>query len=175
MELPVRVSHSELTAKEILDKYFGNIRHLDNYKPEWTEGLELDRFYPSLGIAIEFQGDQHSRIVPGMHKGPEDFQRQIDMDTQKRHACKRQGIKLYNISILDLDRFKVVGLVKKIAEEGSAYASKHGYKDDLHKLSRIRFEEPDEGLMRKVDRLSHLRKSYYQPKKKSWWQKLFKI
>lgn len=175
MEQPIRVSHSELTAKKILDKYFGNIRHLDNHRPDWTGGLELDRFYPTMGIAIEFQGDQHSRVVPGMHQGPEDFQRQVDMDTQKRQSCEKQGIKLYSLNIIDFDRFRVVNLIKKITKDGSDYALKHGYKNDHYKLSRVRFGEPDEALMRKVDRLSHIRKSYYQSRKKSWWQKLFGV
>jgi hypothetical protein len=175
MSRPIKVSQSELTAKKVLDKYFGNIKHLDNYRPEWLKGLELDRFYPSLGVAIEFQGDQHSRVVPGMHKGPSDFQRQVDLDTQKRHNCEKRGIKLYSINLLDLDRFRVVDFAKKIAKDGSDYTLKNGDKNEHYKISRIRFDPPEEHLMRKVDRLSHIRKSYYQPGKKSWWQRIFGI
>lgn len=175
MDRPIEVSQSELTAKTILDKYFGNIKRLDNHRPDWLKGLELDRFYPTLGVAIEFQGDQHSRIVPGMHKGPFDFQHQVELDTQKRHACEAKGIKLHSINLLDLDRFRVVDFAKRIAKEGSEYALKKGDKNEHYKLSRIRFDPPGEDLMRKVDRLSHVRKSYYRPGKKSWWQRILGI
>ena len=174
MSTPIRVSHSELTAKNVLDQYFGNIKHLDNIQPEWLNGLELDRYYPTMGIAIEFQGDQHSRVVPVMQKGPADFQRQLNADTEKRHLCEGRGIKLYAINLLDLDRFRVVEFVKKLAREGADYAKMNGYKGDAYKLSRVRFDEPDKTLMRKVDRLSYHRKDYYREttKKKSWWKRL---
>ena|SRR3990167_1627768 len=172
----IKVSHSELTAKQILDKYFGSFRKLDNQRPSWLEGMEIDRYYPDLGVAIEFQGDQHSRIVPGMHKGPEDFQRQIHLDTKKRQILESRGIRLYDINIFQLDRMRVLDLIKRIAKDGSQYALKNGRKDLHYKLSTIRFEDPETYLMRKVDRLSHIKKSYYNPsRKKSWFKKLFRI
>lgn len=173
----IHISQSELIAKKVLDQYFGNIKHLDNYRPDWLNGLELDRYYPTMGIAIEFQGDQHSRIVPVMQKGMEDFQHQVDLDTQKRHSCEAKGIKLHSINLLDLDRFRVVSFAKNLAKEGLIFAQKNGYKEDGHKISKIRFEEPDPGLMRSIDNLSHSKKDYYKnPKlKKSWLQKLFKL
>lgn len=172
----IQVSHSELTAKQILDKYFGSFRKLDNQHPSWLEGLELDRYYPDLGVAIEFQGDQHSRIVPGMHKGPEDFQRQINLDTKKRQILESRGIRLYDINLLQLDRMRVLDLVKRIAKDGAEYALKKGRKDIHYKLKATRFEEPETYLMQKVDRLSHIKKSYYKVgKKKSWLKKLFRI
>ena len=177
MSLPVRVSQSELTAKKVLDQYFGNIKHLDNYRPSWLNGLELDRYYPTMGIAIEFQGDQHSRMVPVMHKGPEDFEKQLRNDTEKRHICEARGIKLHAINLLDLDRFTVAEFAKKLAREGGDYARRKGDKNEIYKLSRIRFDEPDKDLMRRVDRLSHHRRDYYHGtrKNKSWWKKLLRI
>jgi len=172
----IKVSHSELTAKQILDKYFSRFRKLDNQHLSWLEGLEIDRYYPDLGVAIEFQGDQHSRIVPGMHKGPEDFQRQIHLDTKKRQILESRGIRLYDINLLQLDRMRVLDLVKRIAKDGAEYALKKGRKDIHYKLKTTRFEEPETYLMRKVDRLSHIKKSYYKVgKKKSWLKKLFGI
>ena len=172
----IKVSHSELTAKQILDKYFSRFRKLDNQHLSWLEGLEIGRYYPDLGVAIEFQGDQHSRIVPGMHKGPEDFQRQIDLDTKKRQILESRGIRLYDINLFQLDRMRVLDLIKRIAKDGSEYSLKRGRKDIHYKLSTIRFEEPETYLMRKVDRLSHIKKNYYKPgKKKSWLKKLFRI
>ncbi len=173
----IRVSQSELVAKKVLDQYFGNIKHLDNYRPDWLKGMELDRYYPTMGVAIEFQGDQHSRIVPIMQKGPGDFQHQVNLDTEKRHICESRGLKLHSINLLDLDRFRIQNFAKSLAKEGATFAEKNGYKEDVYKLSRIRFGEPDPMLMKKVDRLSHIKKDYYkEPRpRKSWLQKLFKL
>lgn len=176
MSQPIRVSQSELIAKKVLDQYFGRIGHLDNIRPDWLNGLELDRYYPTMGIAIEFQGDQHSRIVPVMHKGPEDFQKQLKSDTEKRHICEGRGIKLYAINLLDLDRFRVTEFAKKLAREGADYAKRSGNKNEAYKLSRIRFDEPDKDLMVKVDRLSHHKRDYYRgTNSKSWWKKLLRL
>lgn len=172
----MKISHSELAAKQILDQYFKNLRKLDNYRPDWLGGLEIDRYYPDIGIAIEFQGDQHSRFVPGMHKKIEDFQKQIQIDTRKRQLIESKGIRLYDINLLQLDRMKVLDLIKKIVRDGLKYASKKGNKNALYQLSTIRFNEPDAYLMRKVDRLSHVKKTYRSPnKKKSWIRKLLNL
>ena len=53
----VQVSHSELLAKQVFDQYLGNFEKIDNVRPDWLQGLEIDRLYPTLGVAIEFQGD----------------------------------------------------------------------------------------------------------------------
>ena len=174
MNQEMRISHSEFTTKQILDTFFGGFKKLDNIRPDWLEGLEIDRYYPTLGIAVEFQGDQHSRIVPIMHKSPQDFQKQIQRDTKKRQILESRGIKLYDLNLLNLDRLRVVNLAKRMAADGANYAKKNGDKDEIYKLSRIRFEEPNDDLMKKVDRLSHIKKTYYKPnKKKSWIKKIF--
>lgn len=176
MTREIRISHSEILAKQVLDQYFGSFKKLDNVRPNWLEGLEIDRFYPNLGIAIEFQGDQHYRTVPGMHKDPRDFRKQLYLDTKKARLLEGQGVKLYSINVLDLDRFRVKRLLKKMAEEGKNYARSKGYTQELAKLERIRWDqEPDERLMRRTDRLSKMRKSYYQPVKKPWWKKLLGV
>jgi hypothetical protein len=173
MSKEVRISHSETLAKQILDQYFGEFKKLDNVRPDWLSGLEIDRFYPTLGIAIEFQGDQHYRTVPGMHKGPADFQRQLQLDTQKRDLIEKQGMKLYPIDLLDLDRFRVKNLFKRMAVDGERFAWSKGNKQELAKLQKIRWDwEPDKNLMRQSDRFSKMKKNYYRPKKKSWWNKL---
>lgn len=173
MNQEIRVSHSEIAAKEILDLYFGQFQKIDNFRPSWLNGLEIDRYYPNLGIAIEFQGDQHFRVVPGMHKDWEGFQRQVSLDTQKAQLLEKQGIKMFAINLLDLDRFRVINLFRTIANEAKNYVQKKGNQKDFDKLQKIRWDiEPDSSLMKKVDRLSRVKKSYYQPGKKPWWKKM---
>ena len=176
MRNEIRVSHSESLAKQVLDQYLGQFKKLDNVRPDWLKGLELDRFYPTLGLAIEFQGDQHYRTVPGMHKGPEDFQRQITNDTQKAHLVSQKGMKLYAINLYDLDRFRVKNLIKKMAEDGKKYAQVNGNRTEVLKLDSIQWnKEPDELLMRRSDRMGKMRKSYYKKDKKAWWRKLLGV
>lgn len=170
------ISHSEILAKQVMDQYFGDFQKLDNIRPSWLQGLEIDRFYPTLGIVIEFQGDQHFRVVPGMHRGAGDFHKQIRLDTQKSTAIEAKGMKLYPINLYDLDRFRVKNLLKRMAEDGKKYAQKMGYKDDIFKLQKIRWDqEPDEQLMKRTDRLSKMKKSYYRQNKKTWWRRLLRV
>src|SRR4030067_1497491 len=168
----VQVSHSELLAKQVLDQYFGDFKKIDNVRPEWLQGLEVDRLYPTLGVAIEFQGDQHFRVVPGMHRGPTDFQKQLYLDTKKSRLVEEKGLKLYPIDLYDLDRFRVKNLLKMMADHGKKYAQKNGYLEEVAKLQRIRWNiEPTRWLMRRTDRLSKMRKNYYHSDKKAWWRK----
>lgn len=176
MSKGIHISHSETLAKQILDQYFGGFKKLDNARPEWLKGLEIDRFYPTIGIAIEFQGDQHFRTVPGMHKNPADFQKQVQFDTKKRELIEKQGMKLYAIDLLDLDRFRVKNLFKRVAADAENYVRAKGDKQELTKLQKIRWDqEPDEHLMRRTDRLSKMKKSYYRKNKKSWLRRLLRV
>jgi len=172
----VQVSHSELLAKQVLDQYLGGFKKIDNVRPDWLDGLEIDRLYPTLGVAIEFQGDQHFRVVPGMHRVPADFQKQLHLDTKKSRIIEENGLKLYSINLYDLDRFRVKNLLKRVAEDGKKYAQKKGYLEEVTKLQRIRWDlEPDRQLMRRSDRLSKMKKSYYRSSKKSWWRRLLRV
>jgi len=172
----VQVSHSELLAKQVLDQYLGGFKKIDNVRPDWLDGLEIDRLYPTLGVAIEFQGDQHFRVVPGMHRVPADFQKQLHLDTKKSRLIEENGLKLYSINLYDLDRFRVKNLLKRVAEDGKKYAQKKGYLEEVTKLQRIRWDlEPDRQLMRRSDRLSKMKKSYYRSSKKSWWRRLLRV
>lgn len=177
MKNRLQVSHSEMLAKKILDQYLGSFRKVDNAKPEWLGGLEIDRFYPSLGVAIEFQGDQHYRTVPGMHKNTADFKKQLDNDTKKRDLIENRGLKIHTINFLDLDRYKVQSLVKTIVEEGKEFTKKTGDRGEYSKLQLVRTDiEPDQQLMKSADRLVKVRKSYYKqkPTKTPWWVKLIR-
>ena len=88
------VSASESVAKKILDHYFFQFRKLDNYRPVWLRGMELDRFYPDLGVAIEFQGRQHFMQVEDLGQTKEGFARQLQVDSQKRHLVEGQGARV---------------------------------------------------------------------------------
>lgn len=165
------VSRSELLAKKLLDHYFFQVRKLDNYRPLWLEGLELDRFYPDLGVGIEFQGRQHFMSVPEMSKNQEGFERQLYKDQRKRAAVEKQGLKLIALDVFDLTPERMKRYALQIKDWGKVYAGAGGNIELLRRLEKIRFDlYPDPELFKGADRLSRT-----PLKKKSFWSRIFDV
>ncbi|HEY6057340.1 MAG TPA: hypothetical protein VIV06_04870, partial [Candidatus Limnocylindrales bacterium] len=60
---------------------------------EWLGGQRLDAYVPSLGLALEYQGEQH--FVPLPHWGGEaGLAARRELDERKRDACARAGVRL---------------------------------------------------------------------------------
>lgn len=164
------VSASESVAKKILDHYFFQFRKLDNYRPVWLRGMELDRFYPDLGVAIEFQGRQHFMQVEDLGQTKEGFARQLQVDSQKRHLVEGQGIKLFALDIFDLTPDRMKRYATQIKELGLSYAREKANNEVVLRLNTVRLDlTPDSELFRAADRIG--RKP--RPVKKSLWTKLF--
>lgn len=75
-----------------------------NCRPIWLKNpyskrnLELDLFFPNLGIAFEINGMQHFRYTPHFHRnGIEDFHYQVFKDNWKKEMCRLKGIQLFII------------------------------------------------------------------------------
>jgi len=90
-------SRGEALLKEVLDFIFQDEPHLDNHRPAWLGGLELDRYYPRLKIAFEYQGFQHSYFVPHYHNTIQDYKDQKKRDRKKRQLCRERKAVLVNI------------------------------------------------------------------------------
>lgn len=71
---------------------------LQNHRPRWLHGLELDFYYPDLNVAFEFQGDQH--LVSSTTFGS--CKPQQKRDWLKSKICKECGICLLRITARDL-------------------------------------------------------------------------
>jgi hypothetical protein len=171
------MSYREELAKQVFDHYFRGIKHYDNFRPSWLEKLELDRFYPDMGVGIEFQGEQHYRPVPGMHKDEEAFRRQVSNDTIKRQIMNRFGYQLYAIDMLNLDEFKIKALMQRIANDGLHFASAKGYTQTVARLNAIRHDQPlPRELNDRVNKLSYQKNRQYwgKQKKQSGFMKLLK-
>jgi hypothetical protein len=62
-------------------------------RPAWLGRQRLDIFLPALGVAIEYQGEQHYQPVE--HWGGDDgLAARRELDERKRDACARAGIRL---------------------------------------------------------------------------------
>lgn len=75
-----------------LDKLYPDMRHWDHHRPKWlknpmtSKNLELDRYYPRLKLAFEYNGRHHNN------------QYQIYKDSVKQKACFVKGIALVVVS-----------------------------------------------------------------------------
>lgn len=98
----VRYKSNETLMFHALNLIFPGERHLDHHRPDWLvnprtgKNLELDRYYPDLDLAFEYNGRHH-----------DDRQQQV-RDAIKVEACRRRGIALvivpsgYAISAKDI-------------------------------------------------------------------------
>jgi hypothetical protein len=71
----------------------------EDHRPEWMHGLEIDLWFPAIGLGVEFQGDQHYMPVYG-HKA---LFRQRLHDTIKKDIAKNRGIALICVKAIDLE------------------------------------------------------------------------
>jgi len=132
----VTVSLFEQLAKDILDYYFKGLQVKDNIRPVWSQGLEIDRYYPQLGVAVEFQGPQHYKMISSMQT-PEKFQNQLKYDSVKRSLAVKNGIFFFPLSIFDFSEVSHQRTAEKIRAYGMDFARKN--KDEMlyNKLSRM--------------------------------------
>lgn len=67
-------------------------------KPKWLQGLELDGYCEELGIAFEYQGEQHYKVVRAWHEnGEEDLEAQQARDRKKTRLCDENWVALIAI------------------------------------------------------------------------------
>ncbi|MFN5825403.1 MAG: hypothetical protein RSE16_01025 [Sphingobium sp.] len=90
-------------------------------RPSWLRNargrqMELDGYNPELGIAFEYQGEQHSKHIPFFHREDGEFERRVADDRLKAELCAQHGVILMTIDISipidDLQSHLVDRLVK---------------------------------------------------------------
>ena len=76
---------------------------MENHRPDWLHGMELDFYFPSAKVAIEFNGDQHY-FATGLSADP---MPQKQRDARKKAICKERGITLISLKAIDLVSHKM--------------------------------------------------------------------
>ena len=92
----VRVFKHERQMKVLLDSIYPDAIYIDNKRYKCLGGLELDRYYPILRLAFEYNGEQHYYPVFGRTyaKATKQYQQQARRDIKKVKMCKVYNIKL---------------------------------------------------------------------------------
>lgn len=81
---------------------------LEDYRPDWLFGLEIDLFIPSVGLAFEFNGDQHYWQTSF---GSPDFQKKRDKN--KKRIILSRGLKFIIVEAIDLEGHAIRRLIRK--------------------------------------------------------------
>lgn len=98
---PIR-SKKEGQMQKALNNILPEADFIDNGYYSWLPSpkgspLQLDRYYPELKLAFEFQGRQHYEFNPYMHKDRAAFEYLRKCDAKKKRICKERGITLIAI------------------------------------------------------------------------------
>lgn len=154
------VSPTELLVKKLLDQYFGRLQKIDNYRPKWLEGLEIDRYYPEIKIGIEFQGLQHYRPVRHLQARREEFLEQVQRDTSKKNIAAKKGVQIVPLGLQDLtDARRIKYNFKQIADLGLKNAQKEGHQRAAKILQNINWRvDPDPQILKQFERVKRSKK-----------------
>ncbi len=96
----------EALLREFLNLLVALDDYADNASPDWLlnpytrELMELDRYYPSAGVAVEYNGDQHYEETDLATF--EETVKQVGRDAMKAFICRARGIDLVIIRPEDL-------------------------------------------------------------------------
>lgn len=80
---------------------------IENYRPAWLHGMELDLYFERSAVAFEFQGDQHYEA--GIFGDHEKLRAQRNRDQWKAMICKKAKIHLAHVRAADLNSGRILG------------------------------------------------------------------
>jgi hypothetical protein len=86
-------------------------------RPKWLVNsrgrqMELDGYNKDMGLAFEYQGEQHSKFIPFFHEDHEGFLRRVSDDSDKQRLCSANGVELITIDV----SVPLKGLQKHVAD-----------------------------------------------------------
>ena len=78
---------------QIIERLFPGKHIIRHDHPDWLEGLELDIHIPELGLAFEYQGQQHFHPIKAWG-GKKALKAVKARDCRKVDLCKKRGLRL---------------------------------------------------------------------------------
>ena len=87
---------TETTLYKIVSMLFPDYEVVHHYRGPELEGLEVDIWLPELNIGIEYQGEQHYKVIEHWG-GEEGLKKRIENDRKKKRLCKKLGYHLVEI------------------------------------------------------------------------------
>lgn len=93
-------SKGQYELGKYLAKHFRGSTVLEEF-PCYGTSLRLDFFIPSLKVAFEYDGPQHSEYNEFFHSSLAGFARTVKNDARKEEWCDINDILLFRISDLD--------------------------------------------------------------------------
>jgi hypothetical protein len=150
--------------KRLLKEIYGE--HANIIEEHYLPGnLRLDYYMPSIGLAFEFHGRQHTEFVAHFHKDASDFRESKARDDQKSLLCHRMNIVLVsfwdgevltadsvsqriNQSIVSFVPFskEVMKTPKQIAKEKARAYQKELYQKKKQGIKDARLRRDEQGI-----------------------------
>ncbi len=99
-------TNAELIMFSLIDQlslgsYFVNHGYYSFLLSPKQAPMQLDRFYPEIMLAFEYDGHQHDTYVKFIHKNIKNFEYYQECDRLKDKLCKKAGVTLARISYKD--------------------------------------------------------------------------
>ena len=91
------MSYIQDLVKNQIAIWFPKTKILENYRPEWLIGLEMDLYLPEFNLAIEVNGLQHFVKIDAFFKKESQFEMQLIRDHIKKKILQNEKIKLISI------------------------------------------------------------------------------
>lgn len=125
---PSARSRREQDVQDTLREIFPEEEAIYNGYYSWLIGpkghpMQIDIYYPNLGLAIEVDGKQHQTYSPKFHRSRERFEYLKACDRTKEMICKERGLVFVRIkpgAKIDkanmMRRLKMVGLFKRLPQ-----------------------------------------------------------
>ena len=105
-------SKLQFETKQFLQSYWKNHVVFEEFPMVGTK-MTFDFYNANKKVAVEVQGDQHTKYVPFFHGRRSNFASQLRRDEKKLQFCKLNGIKLveiYSDDLLTTDIFQNQGV-----------------------------------------------------------------
>jgi hypothetical protein len=84
-------------VKKQLSIWFPDKQIIENYRPDWLVGLEIDLYLPELKLAVEVNGLQHYVKIDKFFKTESQFEMQLIRDHVKKKILENENIKLISV------------------------------------------------------------------------------